>query len=248
MHTPRSFADALERASGTVHGSGERFSGYGVTGVAFESGDVLALRRFPASSLGLGYTAVWHRGPDGEWTFYSDVAPRHSCARYFGSALVDAVTDAIDVEWLAADALRVTARRTTIAWSLRLTSTPATRVINEVLQHVEAPGPDEALVRLCAPRIGALLNAGRVRLTGRAPNGQRFRIAPRAVWMVTESAATMRGTGLGAARPLHHQPALGDFLLPLRPLFLAGSAQMEAFDERRHVPLTSRADRLEPLV
>ena len=35
---------------------------------------------------------------------------------------------------------------------------------------------------------------------------------------------------------------------PLRPLFLAGRAQMEAFDERHHVPLTSRADRLEPVV
>ena len=106
MQSPRSLAESMEHSPDPLPGTGECFTGYGVTGVAFESGDVLALRRFPRSSIGLGYTAVWHRGPDGEWTFYSDVAPRHSCARYFGSALIDAVTDGIDVEWLGTDTLR----------------------------------------------------------------------------------------------------------------------------------------------
>ena len=53
-------------------------------GVSFASGHVLALRCFPASSIGPGYTSLWHRDPDGRWTFYATVPPAQSCARYFG--------------------------------------------------------------------------------------------------------------------------------------------------------------------
>ena len=52
-------------------GPGDRFSGYAIIGLPFQSGHVLALRRFPTSSIGPGYTAVWHRNPSGRWTFYS---------------------------------------------------------------------------------------------------------------------------------------------------------------------------------
>ena len=47
-----------------VHpGQEERFSGYGVMGLPFRSGHVLALRRFPVTSVGPGYTSVWWRDP-----------------------------------------------------------------------------------------------------------------------------------------------------------------------------------------
>jgi hypothetical protein len=39
----------------------ERFAGYGVMGLPFRSGHYLALRHFPASSIGPGFRAVWHR-------------------------------------------------------------------------------------------------------------------------------------------------------------------------------------------
>lgn len=29
---------------------------------------------FPASSIGPGYTSVWHRDPGGTWTFYSEAS------------------------------------------------------------------------------------------------------------------------------------------------------------------------------
>ena len=41
-------------------GGEERFAGYGVMGLPFASGHVLAMRRFPASSIGPGYSSVWH--------------------------------------------------------------------------------------------------------------------------------------------------------------------------------------------
>ena len=68
-------------------GQGDRFAGYAVIGLPFRSGHVLAMRRFPASSIGLGYTSVWHRSPEGKWTFYSSVRPEDGCSRYFGSEI-----------------------------------------------------------------------------------------------------------------------------------------------------------------
>lgn len=51
----------------------ERVSGYGVMGLTFRSGHVLGLRRWTASSVGAGFTSIWHRDPDGRWTFYESV-------------------------------------------------------------------------------------------------------------------------------------------------------------------------------
>jgi hypothetical protein len=80
-------------------GSSERFAGYAVIGLPFRSGHVLALRRFPASSLGPGYTSIWHRNPGGKWTIYSTVAPEQSCFRYFGSEIDENVHAQVRIEW-----------------------------------------------------------------------------------------------------------------------------------------------------
>ncbi len=62
---PKDLVDRLERGVDLPRGSEERFSGYGVMGLPFVSGHVLCLRRFPVTSLGEGYTSVWHRDPKG---------------------------------------------------------------------------------------------------------------------------------------------------------------------------------------
>ena len=76
----RSTIEALERDAPLLDGAGDRFSGYAIIGLPFQSGHVLALRRFSASSIGPGYTSVWHRDPAGFWTFYSTVTPDLSVA------------------------------------------------------------------------------------------------------------------------------------------------------------------------
>jgi hypothetical protein len=75
----------IEEAPSLPAGKSERFAGYAVIGLPFRSGHVLALRRFPASSVGPGYTSIWHRDPRGSWTFYSTVPPEQSCSRYYGN-------------------------------------------------------------------------------------------------------------------------------------------------------------------
>jgi hypothetical protein len=68
MRVPADEAADTETA-GLPAGGGERFAGYGVMGLPFRSGHVLAMRRFPASSIGPACTSVWHRSPDGRWVF-----------------------------------------------------------------------------------------------------------------------------------------------------------------------------------
>ena len=83
LQHPRDHALKVEDEALLPGSTWERFSGYGVMGLPFASGHILALRRFPASSVGSGYSSVWHRTPTGRWTFYANVEPSLSCARYF---------------------------------------------------------------------------------------------------------------------------------------------------------------------
>ncbi len=66
--------------------------------------------------------------------------------------------------------------------------------------------------------------AGRVRLTGRAPNGQRFVANPLTTWLATRSSATIGGVDLGEMGPAPTQARLEDFAIPPRGLFVVGRA------------------------
>ncbi len=56
-------------------------------GLPFASGHVLAMRRFPASSIGLPYTSVWHPDPEGQSAFWQDQhAEQGLCALLLGCA------------------------------------------------------------------------------------------------------------------------------------------------------------------
>jgi hypothetical protein len=87
MVEPKALVDRLEQGAVLPSGNEERFAGYGVMGVPFTSGDLLAMRRSPASSLGESYTSVWHRAPQGRWTFYLDVSPQLACPAISGAPL-----------------------------------------------------------------------------------------------------------------------------------------------------------------
>jgi hypothetical protein len=64
----------------------EYVKGWGLFGLPFDSGHVLALRVFPQSDFG-PYRRVWHRDPAGGWSIYVD-GPRldTACPRYYGAA------------------------------------------------------------------------------------------------------------------------------------------------------------------
>src|SRR5438093_10796541 len=99
MRDPAEYAEEIERDATLPAGPGERFSGYGVMGLPFRSGHILGLRRFSASSIGPGYRSVWHRAPNGRWTFYQDQPAELACTRYFGAAVDEVREGPIEIAW-----------------------------------------------------------------------------------------------------------------------------------------------------
>src|SRR6516225_7984354 len=85
MKAPAHYAQGVEDHPVLPKGDCERVSGYGVMGLPFRSGHVLGLRRWTASSVGDRFTSIWHRNPEGRWTFYESVSCDIACSRYFGA-------------------------------------------------------------------------------------------------------------------------------------------------------------------
>ena len=220
----------LERSARPPDGAGERFAGYGVMGLPFRSGHLLAMRRFPASSVGPGYRSVWHRSPDGRWTFFQDAPADRACTRYFGAAVDEVVDAKIEIDWPASSELTITAsgggRR--LDWRLSLESSFATRVMNRVGSLLpDALWRSERFMSLVATIAGPLLRAGEVRMTGRAPNGQAFIANPTLVWLIPASSASLDGDDLGELGPAPTPGRLGDFRIPQRGVFAIGRALFE---------------------
>src|SRR6185503_892179 len=116
----------IEESASLPAGNGDRFAGYAVIGLPFRSGHVLAMRRFPASSIGAGYTSVWHRSPEGKWIFYSTVPPEQGCSRYFGGEIQRNVVTPIDITWTGAVQFRVLIAEA-LDWDIKLSETPMSR-------------------------------------------------------------------------------------------------------------------------
>ncbi|MDP9999566.1 MULTISPECIES: hypothetical protein [Pseudarthrobacter] len=219
-------------------GDNERFTGYGVMGLPFSSGHVLAMRRFPVTSVGPGYSSVWLRRPSGDWTICADAPPEVSCARYFGAALASTVQCPVDVTWTGEAALTVAVRGgLNLTWELELEPTPLTRAMTAVMSAL--PGfllENGGFLKMMGAAAGPALRAGRLGLAGDVPNGQGFRAKPRRMWFVSSSTATLDGEDLGTPQPLQDQTRLGDFWIPQRGIFLIGASSFDTFDPGRHLP------------
>jgi hypothetical protein len=219
--------EAIERDAPQLDGAGDRFSGYAIVGLPFQSGHILALRRFSASSIGPGYTSVWHRDPSGSWTFYSTVAPDLSCARYFGGQVERNVVASIEIAWADSTRFRV-AVGNVIEWHVALGSSIATRLLNIVAGTIpERAWQSPALLRVMGRVAEATLGTGRMNFTGQTPNGHPYIANPRKVWLIESSHALVDGVSVGPVGPLADQAAVGDLLLPQRGLFAVARTRLE---------------------
>lgn len=243
---PREFAEQVELDTQIPDGTDERFAGYGVMGLPFRSGHVrsehvLGLRWFSVSSVGPGYTSVWHRNPEGRWTFYSTAAPLEGCDRHFGGGIDEVEQCDILIDWIGPWGFSVTVGGGILEWDVVLASTPATRAMNAVGRLVPEPLWRRApVLSVMGAVAGRVLRAGRVGLQGTTPNGQWFISNPRLIWSIKESTAIMRGEELGGVGPVPEQARLGDFWIPQRGLFAFGAAFFQNFDPTLHLAATSR--------
>jgi hypothetical protein len=227
--TPADVAAAMERAESTVPPKGGDV-GYAVWGLSFESGHLLALRRYPPRGTVPGYTCVWHRDPDGVWTFYADVGAGRGCHRYFGLAVERLVVAPIRVEWTDPLRLLVTIDGgCTLSWSIELASSLGTRLTTACLRAVpNRAWRHEGTVRALARVIAWPLRSGRLHLTGLVPTGAHFTLRPLALWRIVASRAKLHGHDLGQLTRPTQQAALGDYVIPRSGLFVVGESHMRA--------------------
>jgi hypothetical protein len=225
MREPAEIVEDIERHPKLPPGSEERFFGYGVMGLPFRSGHVLGLRRFPASSIGPGYRSIWHRDPDGRWTFYQDQPAELACTRYFGAEVDEVRQGPIRIDWTGPRGFEVRAGDGELEWMVEVGSTPVTRALNGLGSVLPVRAWRSTAVLAVMSRVaGIALRTDRVRLSGLAPNGQRFVANPRAVWVATASRATVAGADLGEMGPAPEQAHLRDFAIPQRGMFVTGRA------------------------
>jgi hypothetical protein len=121
-------------------------------------------------------------------------------------------------------------------WTVDLQSTRATRSMNKIgsrLSHSAWTNP--AMLKRLGWVARRTLDVGDVRLTGRAPNGQCYSMAPKHMWLVAASRAVLHGRDLGPSGPLLRQARLGDFRMPQRGVGMVGSGHFETFDPDRHL-------------
>jgi hypothetical protein len=225
VQAPGVQAGEIERHAGLPAGGGERFTGYGVIGLPFASGHVLAMRRFPASSIGPAYTSVWHRDPSGRWEFWQDQADDQACSRYFGPALAGTRRVHIELDWTSESTLQIAIAEASFTWQMILRASAATRALSAVGTLL----PDRAwrsssMLALMGPAAGKVLRAGRVAMTGNAPDGHAFVLNPQQVWLIAQSSACLGDEHFGLPGPLGQQVRLGDFWIPQRGVFAIGRA------------------------
>ena len=228
---PRQFVTELEASPELPSGSSERFAGYGVMGLPFRSGHLLAMRRIPASSVGPGYSSVWHRNPFGRWTFFQDAPPNVTCTRYFGAAVQEVVHAAIEIRWRTPRELTVTVvvgGEHRLEWRIRLTTSNATLLINSLATVLpDSCWRSHAFLAVVSRLIPPVLHTGMLRLSGVTPNGQRFAVNPLVTWLIPQATAILDGSDLGEVGAAPTQGRLGDFRIPQRGVFALGRAFFE---------------------
>ena len=213
-------------------------AGFTVVGQPFASGDLLCLRVFPASTFGPGYASVWHRAPDGRWTVYTNGAPELSCPRFVGAAASRVVETPVEVRWTGSSDIAVAVPGEQMLWTLHLGVTPVTRLMNAMMAAMpERLFRSDTVLAAMSLMSTLMLAAGRLRLWGHVPNRQWYQAAPRAVWVVTQSAATLAGRSVGVPSPLAAQALLGSVPMPQRGLVMMGLFSFEAYDPRHHLPI-----------
>jgi hypothetical protein len=98
----------------------------------------------------------------------------------------------------------------------------------------------ESLLKAFGKAGGLLMGSGRINLTGKVSNGQRFFANPKIVRPIESSQAVVCGRNLGRTAPLSDQANLADVWLPQNGRFFVGNVSMEPFDPARHLTTLSR--------
>jgi hypothetical protein len=208
----------------------EYVTGWGVMGLPFDSGHVLALRAFPENDFG-PYKSLWRRDPEGHWSIHVD-GPRldTACPRYYGAACAQTGFAHHALTWTGPATLQVTMDKPALAWTL----TASTTTYLDWLNAVSAAMPmvtwrPRALLR-AREGMASLLGVGEIELSGVMPSGHTGTLMPRQMYFVDESRPVLGGVDLGHPTHLANCLTIGGVPLPARGILAIGEAMWDILD------------------
>ncbi|MCE5288428.1 MAG: hypothetical protein LLG14_04220 [Nocardiaceae bacterium] len=220
----------------------EYVRGWGVFGLPFDSGHVLALRVFPQNSFG-PYVTVWHRDPSGSWTIFVDNPHvEAACPRYYGQAC-DRVEEAdIALNWQDGT-LTVTSTSAQLNWTVTPQVTAFLRAMNAVAPRMPLWTWRTKSLRRARELVAKRLGMGELEMAGVMPSGHYGILMPERMYLIDESSATLDGVDLGKPTKVAHNPTIGGVALPARGIMAIGQAAWEIrdqaeFDSLRATPLS----------
>jgi hypothetical protein len=213
----------------------EYVKGWGVFGLPFDSGHVLALRVFPENDFS-PYKTVWHRDPEGHWSIHVD-GPRldTACPRYYGPACTHVGHARIDIDWTGPTSLRVTMDTPALEWTIEARETTLLRVLNAASPRLPLwTWRSAGLVHARELLARRLLGLGGIRMSGTMPSGHVGILMPARMYLIDESTAVLDGKDLGHAARVSPNPRIGDVALPARGVLAMGGAAWEILDHAEY--------------
>jgi len=239
MRTPAALTTAIHPEMGEASWPDHEYvRGWGVFGLPFDSGHVLALRVFPQSSFG-PYRTLWHRDPGGRWSIYADAqCVEHACPRYYGPACDYVGAARIDLEWTGPRTLHVTMDEPSLDWTVTAARSPLMGLLNAFGASMPLSSwRPRALVR-ARERLAQSLGMGRLQMSGVMPSGHYGLLMPKRMYLVNQSSAVLGGVDLGSPTRLRENPTIGGVPLPTRGVLAIGQAMWpirdpEEFDSAR---------------
>jgi hypothetical protein len=203
----------------------EYVRGFGVFGLPFDSGHVLALRVFPENNFA-PYMTVWHRTPGGAWSIFVDGSCLDTaCPRYYGAAARHVQFSKITLQWTAAMALSISVDEPQLEWHVSMATPPLFKVMNAISPRLPEPLWRAPTTLRAFEWLGkTLFDLGDITLTGTAPNGHYTVLMPQRMFLITRARARLNGHDLGRPIRSAENPAIGAVNLPARPVFAVGRA------------------------
>lgn len=212
----------------------EYVKGWGVFGLPFDSGYVLALRVFPDNDFG-PYHTLWHRTPSGQWSIFVDGARLDTaCPRYYGTACERTDFAHITIDWIGPASLRVTMDSPSLEWTLTASATPLLRLLNPVNAALPLASWRSRTLLRAREGIARGLGMGQLKMSGVMPSGHTGTLTPKEMYFIDNSHATIDGVDLGRPVRLQDNPRIGDVRLPARGILAVGGAVWQILDQSEY--------------
>lgn len=218
----------------------EYVKGWGVFGLPFDSGHVLALRVFPENDFS-PYRTVWHRDPEGRWSIYVDGdSVDTACPRYYGPACSTVAHATIRLDWTGPASLHVTVDAPALDWTLTARQTPMLRAMNAISPRLPLGSwRSPRFVRAREVMARRALGLGDIRMSGTMPSGHAGILMPERMYFIDDSTAVLEGEDLGRPTQVTPNPDIGGVPLPARGVLAIGQGAWQILDQ----PLDSKGAR-----